>query len=339
MNALLTVIIPVFNADKHLRFCLQSVVDQTYKNLDILVIDDGSTDRSREIYSEFIQNDNRIRAIRVENGGVAQARNVGIENALGEYIGFVDSDDAIHEKMYEILIACMDDGIDISICGFERKTEITSSTTKDKISNTMLLQQYTREELLIKFLRNPSLIGFANWNKLYRASIAKKILFYNLKLGEDYTYNMMYISRISKAVFLDLPTYYYRKTSGSLSNLTTFDWKRIHDQIMSRQLGYTVIENKEIKSMALKYYLNAILTGYLLSVKQIQYAEYKSSYHKIRSYTESSGIRFRDFYKLSKKAIIQALLCMYLPYFVHVVYKFRRSITNGGKSNDGIHFK
>ena len=103
MEDLISVIIPVYNVELYLRRCIDSVIKQTYKNLEIILVDDGSTDKSGEICDEYASLDNRISVIHKENGGLSSARNAGLKNAHGEYFGFVDSDDAIVEDMYEYL--------------------------------------------------------------------------------------------------------------------------------------------------------------------------------------------------------------------------------------------
>ena len=107
MNNLISVIIPVYNVENYLDECIQSVLQQTYKNLEIILVDDGSTDNSGVICDEYKDKDTRITVLHQKNGGISKARNVGIEYAHGEYIGFVDSDDFIHPQMYELLYAAI----------------------------------------------------------------------------------------------------------------------------------------------------------------------------------------------------------------------------------------
>ena len=104
MKKLISVIVPVFNVEKYLEKCIESIRNQTYKNLEILLINDGSTDKSLEICNKYLEIDDRIVLLNKENGGLSSARNFGIDNAKGEYITFVDSDDFIHELMYETLV-------------------------------------------------------------------------------------------------------------------------------------------------------------------------------------------------------------------------------------------
>ena len=117
-DILISVIVPIYNVEQFLSKCIQSIINQSYSRLEIILVDDGSTDDSPQICDEFKEKDKRIKVIHKKNGGLSDARNVGIEVASGEYIGFVDSDDYIDELMYEKLLnACIRNNSYISICG------------------------------------------------------------------------------------------------------------------------------------------------------------------------------------------------------------------------------
>ena len=119
MTDKISVIIPVYNAEKYISDCLESVVRQTYKNLEILLIDDGSKDGSAGICQEWCKKDARIRLLQKENGGVSSARNLGLQEASGEYVTFVDADDWIGERMLERLRACIErDKSELAMCEF-----------------------------------------------------------------------------------------------------------------------------------------------------------------------------------------------------------------------------
>ena len=121
MDNLISIIIPVFNVEKHINRCLNSVVKQTYINLEIILIDDGSSDNSGTICDEYASKDNRIIVIHKENGGVAEARNCGIDKARGRYIAFIDSDDFVTYDYIETLYnMCIKYKCDLAICGFAR---------------------------------------------------------------------------------------------------------------------------------------------------------------------------------------------------------------------------
>lgn len=164
----ISVIIPVYNVENYLERCIESVIKQTYKNLEIILVDDGSTDHSSAICDEYVEKDNRIIVIHKENGGLSSARNAGIEIASGDFIGFVDSDDYISKNMYRnLLILILKGNYDISVCGICR----TDGKRRRKKRNKSVIT-YTRDEYLKKILKinskNPN--HFA-WNKLYKKEL------------------------------------------------------------------------------------------------------------------------------------------------------------------------
>ena len=139
-NDLISVIIPIYNVEKFLSFCIDSIVNQTYKNLEIILVDDGSTDNSGKICDEYALKDNRIKVMHKQNGGVSSARNVGLNIAKGKYIGFVDSDDYVENDMFEILHnLIIKNNVDISCCNkfVFKKNKFTAS--KNFPNDTSLL--------------------------------------------------------------------------------------------------------------------------------------------------------------------------------------------------------
>ena len=118
INSLVTIVVPVYNVEKYLRKCLNSIVNQTYENIEIICVDDGSPDNSINILNEFAQSDKRVKIIRQENQGLSGARNTGINNAIGKYIMFIDSDDWIELNMVELMVNKIEnENLDLVVCG------------------------------------------------------------------------------------------------------------------------------------------------------------------------------------------------------------------------------
>ena len=214
-DILISVIVPIYNVEQFLSKCIQSIINQSYSRLEIILVDDGSTDDSPQICDEFKEKDKRIKVIHKKNGGLSDARNVGIEVASGEYIGFVDSDDYIDELMYEKLLnACIRNNSYISICG----RNIVN------IDNDILCQQFTVEKEVvydgktaIKKLLLWDSCDSAAWDKLY-----KKELFEDLKypLGvwsEDYAVTSRIFAKADKIVHVGEALYYYVQREGSIT--------------------------------------------------------------------------------------------------------------------------
>lgn len=204
---LISVIIPVYNAEKYIEYCLKSVLDQTYKNLEIILIDDGSTDSSFEIIKYYQKKDKRIKILKQTNKGAGAARNYGLAVAKGRYIGFVDSDDWIQLDMYEYLIKIMKkENADIVACDY-----ITTNRRKSKRYN--LLERLTimdNNTLMKFFLRIHGEKSFyAVWNMLYKADILIDCKFPEKGITEDLIFNYRAYSNCKKYVLSNLPKYYY----------------------------------------------------------------------------------------------------------------------------------
>lgn len=220
---LLTIIIPVYNVEKYVKKCLTSVINQTYKNLEIIVVDDGSTDNSGKICDEIASLDNRIQVIHKKNGGLSDARNKGLDIARGDYIGFVDSDDFIDNNMYEeLLTACKKYNAEISICGRicekeNLKEHYTLFTTQEKIMSS---------EDAIKDLLLQIDCDSAAWDKLYSAKLFNKIRYPFGVLHEDLNITSRLFALANKIVHTGKPLYHYLIRNGSICN-EAFSEKRM----------------------------------------------------------------------------------------------------------------
>lgn len=216
---IVSIIIPVYNAEKYLGYCLNSIASQTYRNLEIILVNDGSTDDSLEICNNYAFLDSRIRIIDIPNGGVSNARNAGLKAATGEYIEFADADDVLNPRMVEALVDKMDTyQSDIVICGFEMVSLNFNQQPQDIIHfNSAALGEecvYTQKLFLEKLsciLWRTSLLE-CPWNKMFRKDIIQN---YNLQfpidksLGEDFCFNIDYFAYVNKAVILSDELYYY----------------------------------------------------------------------------------------------------------------------------------
>lgn len=170
---LVSLIVPIYKVEKYLRTCIESMVSQTYKNIEILLVDDGSPDNCGKICDEFAEKDSRIRVFHVENQGVSVARNIGLDNARGEWVSFIDSDDYLDDDFIEYLVAVMEEtGADITYCGYRRLNEegvpFLHGESGDSSRKT---RTFTSEEAVISLFRVKN--DFANyiWNGLFRKSI------------------------------------------------------------------------------------------------------------------------------------------------------------------------
>lgn len=218
---LISIIIPIYNVEKYLEECIESVISQTYRNLEIILVDDGSTDRCLEICKKYEKKDNRIKVIHQENAGVSVARNIGIDFSTGQYIGFVDSDDFIEKDMYEELYQDLNvEKADIAGCDYYIY-DTCKSTKSDILTKTKSVMK--TEEALIKMnqLRG---FGVGVWNKLYKRELFNGIRFPIGKRGEDWFIIYKIIEKSKKIVYNPIAKYYYRQREESYTKSNKVDW-------------------------------------------------------------------------------------------------------------------
>jgi len=209
---LISVIVPVYNVEKYLRKCIESIINQTYNNLQIILVNDGSTDSSLSICKEYETTDNRIIVIDKENEGPAIARNVGLDSADGDFIAFVDSDDWILENMYEVLLEKQAiHNADMTVCGKLNYYEKTDSFVSGNLFENDV---YCEKEEAIGILMLKSV---APWNKLYRKKLFDSIRFPEGKfIGEDANVIMRVIKECNGIEIISAELYMYNVRANSL---------------------------------------------------------------------------------------------------------------------------
>lgn len=215
---MISVIVPVYNTSKFLRKCLDSIIAQTYSDLEIICINDGSTDNSLEILNEFASKDKRIIVFSQENSGVSSARNRGLEIATGDYISFVDSDDSLAPNMYSVLIELMQKyAADIAHCGYRRVKENNSFVD---IKGTEEILVHSSNEAL-HYLLSGSLFVGGLWNKLISKKLFENVRFDStLRFNEDVLVCFNTFSKARSIVFYDAPLYCYYEHKSSTCSVT-----------------------------------------------------------------------------------------------------------------------
>lgn len=226
MNSIkVSIIVPVFNAAKYISRCLQSVIDQSLRDIEIIVVNDGSTDESEKIIQFFANKDERILFIDGKNEGVSAARNKGIRQARGEYIGFVDADDWVEPIMYQKLYEKANTaGADLAICNVKLVEEKKDATVRLTLENQILDIAGNKETELINLMRFK--YDFANWNKIYSTGIIRQstILFdEQMCVYEDLLFNLCYFQFASKATVVNEALYNYNVHEASVMNLGNHD--------------------------------------------------------------------------------------------------------------------
>lgn len=311
----ISIIIPVYNVEKYIEKCIKSIVNQTYSNLEIIVVNDGSLDNSWKVITAIAKTDSRIIPINKKNGGATSARMEGIKIASGGWIGFVDGDDEIESDMYEFLLAnAIKYHASISHCGYQMMFQ---DGRIHYFYNTGKIVQQDRakgiEDLLCGEYIEPGL-----WNKLYKKelfdSLIKHSIPYDIKINEDLLMNYFLFSKAQLSVFEDQCKYHYivRENSASRSNLNEH---KIFDPIRVKQL---ILENTEDEflNLAKKAYINTCVNVYsVLTLEEKQ--KYILEKKRIRTFIKNNK---RDFKLLKGKRKILVYIISYFPCLYHSMY-------------------
>lgn len=233
MNPIISVIVPVYKVEEYLEECIESLVNQTMQEVEIILVDDGSPDRCGAICDFYAQKYSNIKVIHQSNGGLSFARNQGLRIAKGEYISFVDSDDYVKVNMLETLYnACMTNHTKMSACNFFR---VIGDTVQYEMETNSICK-FSSEDFLKKIISTENRIGVVVWNKLFHRSLLGKKPFPEGKLYEDLGSTYKMIIAAGEISFVDSGLYFYRKfrrgaiTTNAYSN-REFDKKEFADEM------------------------------------------------------------------------------------------------------------
>ena len=240
MDDKITVIVPVYNVENYLRKCLDSIIAQTYKNIEIIVVNDGSTDASGQICQEYTQIDNRIVYIEKENGGLSEARNVGLDKMTGSYVTFIDSDDWAELDYVEILYKkIIEYQADISVGNYYSYNEDEETYYFHIYGDSYYEKVYDNVSIFENLYESQEMKSFAlisAWGKLYKAKLFDYLRFDKGKLGEDGYLNQKMYLYVNKVVYLNKGLYAYRQRSGSITNTWTEKWMHALVDAMSERI-------------------------------------------------------------------------------------------------------
>ena len=305
MDSLISVIVPIYNSEKYLDNTIKSIINQTYKNLEIILVDDGSTDKSYEICKKYQKKDNRIKLFHQKNKGVSFARNIGIENSNGEFLTFMDSDDLIDKKMYEKLFNAFDNNLDYVFCDYKIKKNMLNNSNK-------ILDMTIYDKIYKSFPYD----GGANWC-LYRTKIIKK---YNIKFSEnlffaeDLDFLISYLIRCKKNIkYVDEKLYYYVNNSDSITKKEDIKLKsRITKNYFdaAKLNYYKIINLKDID----KYKITNIFINFIfhLFIKTKIIINKKEMVNELKKHKKYFNLKQKIYYfliKINKKSLY------YLLYF------------------------
>ena len=213
MGEKISVIVPVYNVEQYLERCVDSIINQTYTNLEIILVNDGSTDNSGKLCDELAKKDERIRVIHKENGGLSDARNRGIDEAESDLVGFIDSDDYIDSDMYEVLLKNLNNtDADLSMCALY---DVYNNTPEAQVANKETWE--LSSEQAIKMVMEAKILSVTAVNKLYRKSLFSDLKFEVGKIAEDAFIMVKLLDKCKKIVATNEKKYYYVHRENSIT--------------------------------------------------------------------------------------------------------------------------
>lgn len=280
MNELISVIIPVYNVEKFLDRCINSIVNQTYKKIEVILIDDGSTDASGKMCDEWRKKDNRIKVIHQENFGAGAARNIGIKNSTGKWLFFVDSDDYLKLNIIELLYNnALENNSDIASCGYIIKM------FQDEISMyNKEIYVLDSEEALRKMLVEDGISSFV-CDKLYKKELFNVIKFPVGKTRERIAVLYKLIDKAKIISHINEAGYYYVQRNGSLSH-TKFTSERSTSGIefLEEMLNFICEKYPKLQNEAESYFIKQLHTAIIICYQNNAKDEYKTLKNKLKTY-------------------------------------------------------
>lgn len=236
-SPLISIIVPVYNVEKYVLKCLKSLVNQSYDNIEILVVDDGSTDKSGKICDEFALKDKRIRVFHKKNGGLSSARNFGIKKAKGEYICLVDSDDYVRKEFVEkMLEAAKEKNAEIVVCGYDTGMPKTESLSGKEAAIRLLVKQQN--------------VDVVAWNKMYQKKLFDDILYPEGQNYEDTLTTYKLLAEAKKVMYIAEPLYVYVERGGSITKSDKKEEKLMAREKAAEEAVEYFKKNKELKKAA-----------------------------------------------------------------------------------------
>lgn len=320
-NPLISVIVPIYKVEPYLRRCLDSIVNQTYTNLEIILVDDGSPDGCPAICDEYAAKDSRIIVIHKENGGLSDARNAGLDICKGEYISFVDSDDWIADCFIEVLFKSIQDtNAEIGICGYIQTS--SSYTTKYNVSN-VIKTTLSSIEATTKLWSKERITYVTVWGKLYNRFLWKNVRFPKGLIHEDEYTSYILLYNAKKTVCIDIPLYYYYQRLDSIMAGARPSSIRVLKARWERYEYFRNHQEKEIVDLC----LNTLCWDLLFAYNQVKIGKknilgFKDAHDILKKYR----ISVKDFEKSSCKSAFH-LIALKLFALIPSLYLTYRKIS------------
>lgn len=239
MNRLVSVIVPVYKVEEWIDQCVESIVNQNYKELEIILVDDGSPDKCPQKCDEWAKRDNRIKVIHKENGGLSSARNAALDIIQGDYISFVDSDDYLHTNMYSILVNDMHKtGADIVKCN----RYIDKNGVIEELTNSNDSREFDNNSIMDSFFYHQNDLCSGVWDKLFKAKLFEDVRFPDGLNSEDYYIYYLIYKKTHKLYYENIPLYYYRRREDSICSTDHINSHSL-DKIKVSNIVYELVQD------------------------------------------------------------------------------------------------
>lgn len=316
-NELVSIIIPIYNAENTIEKCIESIINQTYSNIEIILINDGSSDDSQKICEKYAQFDDRIRIINQVNSGVSSARNNGIKISSGRYIQFVDSDDYIEENMTYSLVKFLEDtNSEFAISGIYNVEENFSVCSREDLYKKV--KNLFGEEIITSV-----------WNKMFLKEKIKSHFDTNINYGEDIIFNLKYLEGVQRIVLIKEKFYHYQHVNPmSLTVRYNAERLKMSEEVYLNECKYIELYNwnsKGLKKQISYIYMKNIIYGLYME----QVFNSKNLYSKILIWSEKQSVKhaMKDINHLSIIYLLALLLInkmkISLKFIFYILYKIR----------------
>ena len=308
---IISVIVPIYKVEKYIEKCINSIINQTYKNLEIILVDDGSPDNCPKICDEFAKKDKRIRVIHKENGGLSDARNAGLDIMTGDFVCFIDSDDWVESTYVEdMLTAQQNTDADIVACGVFL---IEENTNNKKIFLQSKKNKLLKNNIFKYYYSKKNKIFCSAWNKLYKKEIFNEIRYPKGRIYEDSAIILKILGKCERVIVISNLLYNYLKRNESITG-TNFDLKKLNSLFLNYEENLKYIEGKKNKKLMCEEVLSGLYNNYLKIIKQLnddklkKYLknDFKEKWIKYKKYLPIFNLRtYRIFYLILKYKMLK----------------------------------
>ena len=329
-NPKISIIVPIYNCERYLARCLDSIKSQTYENIEVIMVDDGSSDGSAEIAESYAKKDDRFHYYYKENGGVSSARNYALDNATGEYIGFVDGDDEILPDMYELLLSLiLDNGADVSVVS----PMVAIDGKKLSFEDDATVKVFSSENAVKEALRGTLFAGHLCL-KLFKASLFEEIrLREDIAICEDLIAVYETFAKCERIVFADLHKYIYYTNSDSAIN-ATFKESFLTYITATRYLYERV--SAEFPDAA-PYAMAAVINSYIDVINKLYYSKrtdkavWRKYRAELKAYATRDALGLMPMYK---RIVVNSIKCGKPAYIITIrVFNLMKKIIYSFKQN------